>query len=125
MIAQVRKHTDALISVLRTGGLIVGDADHPGTEVIVYETTHQFTGSLANPSEDADLGWDIVCIGRTRYQAGAVFDKVNTVLEGVWLTVEGRSVRPRFDLGVGARPDPEDPNVFIANARYRAFSFPT
>lgn len=144
-LASLRTHTDAIIARLVASGLVVGDAEdpEPGTYawqgavgestfigyVIVYPLIGgTFDGSLGEPDDDADLLWQLTCVGFSRKQCEKVADDALASLIGYPLAVTGRSVsRLHADLaGGGARRDDTAAGqpVFIATPRIRAKSYP-
>lgn len=138
-LADPRLHDDALVNLLASVGLVVGDAADPtvpfgwqGTPgqstfvpyVIVYPLDQDYDGSLGCPDTDSDLSWQATCVGATRDQCDWVRAKVADTLIGASLTVAGRSVpRIRPLGGVGTRRDDSiQPPVFIATPRFGAVS---
>lgn len=143
-LASLRSHTDAIVASLSAAGLVVGDADDPEDAhgwqgpiglsqfiryVIVYPMIGgTFDGSLGEPDDDADLLWQLTCVGHTRKACEATVDEALAVLVGQPLVVPGRSVsRVWSDLAGGAaRRDDKavGPPLFIATPRIRALSYP-
>lgn len=138
-LADPRTHHDAIIAAIDAAGVVVGDGTYPTDDygwqggpgvsafigyAIVYPLSQEFDGSLGCPDTDADIAWQVTCVGATRRQADAVAHAVNTALVGNTLTVAGRSV-PRMirDGGSGARRDDSvQPAQFIATPRYSLMS---
>lgn len=143
-LASLRTHTDAIIARLTAQGLVVGDGDDPSVAhawqggvgqssfigyVIVYPLLGgTFDGSLGEPDDDADLLWQLTCVGFSRKQCEKIVDDALAALIGHPLAVTGRSVSRLFaDLaGGGARRDDTaaGPPLFIATPRVRAMSYP-
>lgn len=138
MTASLRTHTAAVIAALEAGSVVVGDSTDPedphgaqGADwipyVILYTLGATTSGGYVAPHEDALLTWQATCVGRDRHQAEWMVDRCNTLLEGLILTVAGRSVDP-IDLDLvaaGARRDDDvKPPVFFATPRYWTTSRP-
>lgn len=142
-LASLRTHTDAIIATLTAAGLVVGDGDTPtghGWQGAVGQSTFvpyvvvypliggTFDGTLGDPDGDADLLWQLTCVGHTRKAAEVTADTALTALVGQSLAVAGRSIsRIWADLaGGGARRDDTaaGPPLFIATPRIRALSYP-
>lgn len=138
-LANLRLHGDAVVAKLTAAGLVVGDGTAP-TEayglrpdksfipwVVVYPVPGTFDGTLEDPWDDADLVYQVTCVGDTRASAVGVEDKVNAALlpPGA-LTVTGRVVQQvRLDIGGGVRrDDTAKPPVFISTPRFRVVSTP-
>ena len=138
-LADPTTHTSALVALLQSAGVVVGDANYPtvkhgwqGTPgrstfvgfAVVYDLDETFDGSLGCPDSDADLRWQVTCIGSTRAECSTVRHAVNVALVGQPLTVAGRSVlRIRADGGAGViRDDSVAPSLYIATPRYAAWS---
>lgn len=95
-----------------TGGTFGGDND---------------TGTLADPSDDASLIWQVTCVGATRPQCESLVDNTNTLLVEQPLVVPNRFIMRLWSdmAGGGVRIDNEiQPPVFIATPRYRVESTP-
>lgn len=143
-LASTRTHTDAVIAKLAAAGLTVGDGQDPtaahgwqaavGTSVFVpYVIVYPipggtFDGTLADHSDDADLVWQLTCVGATRAQAEYVVDAALAALVAQPLAVAGRSIgKVSADApGGGVRRDDTAAGVplFIATPRVRAMSYP-
>ena len=138
-LADSTTHTTALVALLATAGVVVGDATAPtvryawqGTPgrsrfipyAVVYLLDQAFDGSLGCPDSDSDLSWQVTCIGETRATCDTVRHAVNTALIGASLTVAGRSVaRIRAEGGAAIRRDDSlAPALFIATPRFAAWS---
>ena len=101
---------------------------------IVYPLTggtmgaDQDQGTLANPSDDASLIWQVTCVGATRPQCEAVVHDTNELLveQMSSFTIPGRFVmRVWCDMTGGVRRDDELQHpVFIPTPRYRLDSTP-
>lgn len=149
-LASLRTHTDAVVLALRTAELTVFDAAPPALDevgggadwgwqgprpgagrfkpyVIVYPLSGgTFDGTLGCPDDDAELVWQVTCVGADRRQCEWTADKVNGALVGQRLDVAGRYVsRLEQEMTGGARRDDTvQPPVFIAVPRFRASSAP-
>jgi hypothetical protein len=124
-----RIHTDAVIVKLQAAGLTVGDAQAPSNSGPPYCIVYPLPGgdsfgTLQNPNEDADLPFQVTCVGVSRKQAEWVADQTLTLLGG--LSVAGRAiVLVTLDSFGGARPDHDvSPPVYSSTPRYRVKSTP-
>lgn len=124
----VRTHTDGVIARLEALGLTVGDAVAPDASppyVVVYPIAGGGTsGTLAAPDDDAELIFQVTCVGVSREQAEWLADKALSLLTSV--TVTGRSV-PRVSLdsfGGVVRDDTATPTLWTAFPRFRLYSTP-
>lgn len=127
-VASLRKHTDAVIRRLEVEGLAVGDADAKGLAapyVVVYPIPGRVFGTLENPHEDADLVYQVTCVGSTREQAEWLIDEVMVLLQGV--NVAGRSISYIDIDGIPAvEPDRDvSPPVFYGTPRFTLRSTPS
>lgn len=140
-IANLRLHGDAIIAKLTAAGVVVGDAEPPTVPygwrddatqpyfipyAIVYPMPGTFDGTLAEPNDDADLVYQVTCVGESRASCSLIEDKVNTALLPGALTITGRSVvQVRVELGGGIRRDDTvQPPVFISTPRFRLSTTP-
>lgn len=127
-VASLRVHTDAIIAALETAGLTVGDADAAGLSapyVVVYSIPGgRVSGTLANPHEDAEIVYQVTCVGSTREQAEWLADKSMTLLDG--LSVAGRSIAfVDADGFPGTRRDTDvTPPVFVSTPRFTVTTTP-
>lgn len=138
-LAEPRTHTDAVIGLLEDAGLLVGDAEAPDGPhgwadapdsaaftpyVIVYPLLRTLDGSLGCPYDDADLAWQVTCVGESRAQAEWLEHTVDESLIGSHPTVDDRAVvQVRHDGGAGPRrDDTRQPPTFISTPQYRATS---
>lgn len=108
-VASIRTHTDGVIASLVAAGLAVGDADAKGLSppyAVVYSIPGgEMSGNLDDPYEDAELVYQVTCVGSTREQAEWVADKALTTLVAGF-SVTGRSIAlVRPDGGPGTRPE--------------------
>lgn len=132
MIALVRNHTDAIIAKLlaEVAGteVTIGDGDAEGLKppyMVVYSIQGgEMSGSLERPFEDADLVYQVTCVGETREQAEWVADRAMSLLEGFVVTDRNIAlVSP--EGGPGTRVDRDvDPPVFISTPRFTVKSTP-
>jgi hypothetical protein len=128
-VASVRTHTDAVVVALEAAGLSVGDGSGDGLSVpycVVYNISGgRMSGNLDDPFEDADLVYQVTCVGQTREQAEWVADKATvTLVNG--LSVTGRSiVLVTPEGGPGTRPDRDvTPPVYFTTPRFTIKSTP-
>lgn len=127
--ASQRKHTDGVIAALEAAGLTVGDGEAPSGSP-PYVNVHAIPGgrafgSLEEPHEDAELVYQVTCVGTTREQAEWLADKSMVLLDGV--TVDGRSIAfVELDSLPGSRRDTSvTPEVWQATPRFRLKSTPS
>lgn len=131
-IVDPRVVTDAIRTKLTGLGLSVGDAQAPSGSppyVVPYAIAGGGTsGTLGAPDDDAELVYQVTCVGTTREQAEWLENKVLTGLLGQGtITVTGRST-PRVDSdGFGGifRDDTKSPPLFSAAPRFRVYSTPS
>lgn len=127
MIPFIREHTDAVITTLEAAGLTVGDGDASGLTApyaVVYTIDPNYYGTLDNPYENADIVYQVTCVGKTREQAEWVQDKAMVLLDG--FEVDGRHIaHVRPDGGPGVRPDRDvTPPVFFSTPRFTVKTTP-
>lgn len=82
-----RELTDDVIAILTAGGLTVGDAQAPANVpagagyVVVYPLAGgTVNGPLANPSDDADVPYQLNSLGTSRRQAEGIADRARTLM---------------------------------------------
>jgi hypothetical protein len=132
-VLEKRHHTAAVIAKLAAAGLDVGDGVAPGGDtppekyVVVYPLPGgSREGTLAGPWDDAELVYQLTCVGITRLQAEWVRDKAEAaMLTG--LTVTGRNialVRPDEGDSGTYRDDTQTPPLYYATPRYRIYTTP-
>lgn len=126
----IREHTAAVIAALQGFGLSVGDAQAPAGVSEKYAVVFPIAGgdsygTLAARNDDAELIYQVTCVGETREQAEWVADKAMGLLAG--FAVSGRSV-PVVALesmpGI-QRDDAKSPPLYYATPRFRVFSTPS
>lgn len=128
IFASQREHTDGVIAALEAANLTVGDGEAPSGSppyAVVYPIPGgRAFGSLSEPHEDAELVYQVTCVGLTREQAEWVADKSMALLDGV--TVEDRVIAfVELDSMGGARRDTTvTPAVWQATPRFRLKSTP-
>lgn len=140
-LANPATHTDALVALLRTAGLVVGDAAPPGEKFgaqasrggtfidycIVYPLNQTHDGPIGCPDDYSEFSWQVTCVGETRSACETVRFTVDQALIGHTLTVTGRSVLRIRSSDGGARQvridqtNPARP-VLISTPHYAAFS---
>lgn len=137
-IANLRLHGDAILAALTAAGLTVGDAEPPSAPfgwrpdgsflpyIIAYPLPGLFDGTLAEHADDADVVYQLTCVGETRAAAVLLEDRANAILLPGTLSVAGRSVtHVRLDAAGGTRRDDTvQPPVFISTPRYRISTTP-
>jgi hypothetical protein len=127
-VVSLRRHTDAVIALLESAGLTVGDAEAQGLTppyVTVYSIPGgRVFGTLANPHEDAEIVYQTTCVGTTREQAEWLVDKSTALLNG--FSVAGREITfVDMDGFPGVRRDDDaSPPVFVATPRFTVTSTP-
>lgn len=136
-VVQVLPHDLAVIDAVETTGKPVGFAQAPAGALAAvqagtgpdYYVVHPISGtrdgSLSDPFADADLVYQITCVGRLAAGVRYLVGQLETALAGV--SISGRSVLQIVPEDDGAvRPDFDvDPPVFIATPRYRLSTTPT
>lgn len=132
-------HVAAIIDVLETAGLTVGDHVRPyaipqspsesawAPYVVVYLQPGGFvSGSVANPDEDYDARIALVSVGRLASEAQDTGDSAHLAITAGF-SVTGRSVqrvRPLEPNGIINRDDDVSPPLFSHTRRYGFHSFP-
>lgn len=124
----LRKHTDGVIAKLETLTFPIGDAVAPASVpcAVVYDIPGgRSYGTLENPNEDADLVYQVTCVGETREQASWVADKVIDALLPGFTVADRHIARVTIDSFPSVRRDESaSPHVFIATPRFRVISTP-
>lgn len=145
-LASLRLHSNAmkaaLVAAFGATTTTVGDGEVPKSfgwsgvpgqsifvpYVVLYPLGAHFDGPIGdNADDDADLRYQVTCVGETREQAEGVTDVVIAALVGQTLTVAGRSVSriTLDDAAGGVRPDVSvDPIVFMSTPRFSLYSTP-
>lgn len=130
-------HDLAVITALETIGKPVGFAEAPAGALdgvrlrtgpdyyIAWPLNTVRDGSLADPYMDADLVYQITCVGRLAAGVRWLVDQIEPAL--LTVTVTGRAVTQVIPEDGGAvRQDFDvDPAVFIATPRVRISTVPT
>lgn len=132
----LRKHTDAVIAALEGAALVVGDHEAPegaGRQpdetfdkyVVVYKIPGgKRSGNLDDPDGDAELIYQVTCVGSSRNEAEWLADKVDVTLRA-GISVAGRDVTVRPDGTHGLpRDDNVTPPIFSATPRFRVKTTP-
>lgn len=133
---------DALLSMTRATGVLVGDGDQPAgsgwvgvpgqSDFVPYAVMHPLSGgfaqgSLADPHADPEWPVQFSCYGASRSQSMWVADVLRPVVLG-WRPTSIPGVRIRFvalDMEGGSRRiDTVQPPVWQAVPRYRLFVTP-
>ena len=128
IFASQRKHTEGVIAALEAANLNVGDGEAPNGSLphwVVYPIPGgRAFGSLAEPHEDAELVYQVNCVGTTREQAEWAADKAMVLLDGV--TVDDRTIAfVDVDSLPGTRRDTSvTPAVWMSTPRFRLTSTP-
>lgn len=125
-----RLHTDGVIAALEAvDELNVGDAtgkDLPLPYAVVYAIPGgDSSGTLERPDEDAELVYQVTCVGKSRRQAEWAVDKaMSALLDG--FAVEGREItRVWVDSFGGIRRDDDaTPPLFSGMPRFRVKTTP-
>lgn len=127
-LPSLRLHTDALIAALQGLGLTVGDAEAPNVSA-PYVTVYPIAGGSRNgtieaPDDDAELVYQVTCVGQKREQAEWLADKVLTLLGKDTISVTGRKIS-RVSLQLHptiTRSDDTAPPLFYATPRLRVWT---
>jgi hypothetical protein len=125
----LRDHTAGVIARLQALGLTVGDGEAPAGVDPPYVVAYPITGGasygvLGAPDDDAELVYQVTCVGTTRLQAQWLEDKAMGLLAG--FTVTGRSIA-RVDVenyGGLFRDDSKSPPVYSSVPRFRLYTTP-
>jgi hypothetical protein len=127
-VASLVTHTAAVIAALQAAGVAVGDGSGKGLSppfAVVYPIPGGGTsGTLGKRNEDAELVYQVTCVGRVRPEAEWIVDKVMALLNG--FNVAGRSILlVSLDSHGGIRRDDDvTPPLFYATPRFRVLSVP-
>jgi hypothetical protein len=109
---------------------MVGDAEKPQGAVTKYCVVYPIpggsvSGSLGDPEGDAELVYQVTCVGRTREQAEWVVNKAMGLTAG-FNVVDRHIARVFLDTPSGVtRDDQADPPLFYATPRFKVLSFTT
>jgi hypothetical protein len=114
----VRTATDAIIDVLETGGLTVGDKKGDGLSppfvvVAPQTTTNEGTWGTDGAWEEIDKNFQVTCVGRSREQAEWLADRCDVLLFASSLVV-----RPIMRTGVHRDDTTGGPANFEEFVRY-------
>lgn len=141
-VASLREHTNAVLATLQATNVLVGDAvkpsgagwtnNNPAGVFTPYMVLHRllgtFDGPIAAPDVDAELEYQVTCVGATRDQAEWVADKAITALVGQTVAAASRSLLQRIyltDAGMSRRDDTVQPPVFYATPRFLIYTTPS
>lgn len=130
-------HDLAVIAALETTGKPVGFAAAPpgaldavqkrtGPDYLILYPLNTFRdGSLGDPWKDADLVYQVTCVGRLAAGVRWLVDQIEPALLGT--TVAGRAITQVVpeDGGQVSLDVDVTPPVYIATPRYRLSSTPT
>lgn len=140
-VASLRTHTDAILTKLVATTIAVGDGIKPANAgwlgmpgedlfepyMVLYPLTPEFDGSLAD-DDDADIEYQVTCVGETREQAEWVADAAIAALVRQTVTIAGRAMRAPIRLVAGSagarRDDDVLPSVFYATPRFSLYTTP-
>lgn len=125
----IREHTDGVIAALQGFGVTTGDAQAPTGASEKYAVVYAIPGgnaygTLGARHDDAELIYQVTCVGKDRKQAEWVADKAMGLLAG--FAVTGRSV-PVVELESAPgiqRDDTKSPPLFYSTPRFRLFTTP-
>jgi hypothetical protein len=132
----LRDHTDAVIARLEELDLLVGDAKKPegagdqdDGSFVKYAVVYPIaggtsSGTLGDLHGDAELIYQVTCVGKSREQAQWVADAALGLLDG--LSVPERHIPfIALDIPPGIeRDDKQTPPLFIAAPRFRIITTP-
>jgi len=130
-------HAAALVDVLETTGVPVGDGETPwngpqkryvAPSIVLHMVPGgTVDGTLGCPDEIVDGRFKVKAIGRSAGEARNVADKAAVALSA-GLTVTGRRIRRLRPLDAWSgieRDDDVTPPLFYATRTYGLYSFPT
>lgn len=128
-------HDLAVIAALETTGKPVGFAEAPAGALeavqdrsgpdymVLYPLNSVRDGSLGAPYSDAELAYQVTCVGRLASGVRYLVGLLEPALAGI--AVAGRSVTVIPEDDGAVRPDTDvTPHVFIATPRFRLASTP-
>jgi len=102
-VISTEDHTDAILTLLRTTTLSIGDAVMPRNAdkdetdppfAVLYPIVGgEFDGPLSDTQADVYLIYQVTAVGETRQQAQVVIDIIRTIMQRENLTITGRVVR--------------------------------
>lgn len=139
---QTRLVTDAILEMLNTTPVLIGDGAPPhgggwvNTRFTPYANLHHIAGGITDgpvtgPDDDAELIYQITAVGSTREQCEWVADVTRTAMLAAveTITILGREV---LNIGVdmlgGSRRDdslgPAEPAVWMGVDRFRVVTTP-
>lgn len=137
-----RAVTEAILGVLGTASLRVGDSEKPANSgwagaagestfrgyVVVHPVGgFDIGGTLDEPSDDVWPLMQVTSYGATRAQCEEIADDARAAMLSGSFVVAGRSLgRWRIDLvGVVTRTDDVQPPIYMAPDRYTVFTTPS
>lgn len=104
-VAAAQPHTDAVVTLLETAGVLVGRGEKPGgggwqgepgqsqfvAYAVLYPSPGHTDGDLCDPNEYLDYSVQVTTVAATCDGANTLMDIVKTTLVGVRPAVAGRS----------------------------------
>ena len=138
-LASFNAHTTAFLALLPA---FVGDGEKPAGKGwqgvpgsssfegygICYPISSSFDGSIAEGQDDAELTWQVTCVGATRAQAEAVTDLVVDAAVGAQLTVTGRATThvelQSGSAGCSRQENEQQPPLWMSTPRFTVTSTP-
>jgi hypothetical protein len=130
-VVDPRIATDGIRAKLATFGLTVGDGQAPTGPppyVVVYPVAGgRTTGTLGDLDGDAELVFQVTCVGMSREQAQWLENKTLGLLGVGTVTITGRIVNRVSLEGFGGifRDDTKSQPLFMAVPRFRVLSTPS
>lgn len=138
-IPSLRLHIDAVLALLESSGVYVGDAQAPdgygwaGTpgqstftpHMIAYPLSGSLDGTLGAPNEDGSIVVQVTCVGETREQCTWVVDQAVAALVGADLGHRSTQLITLEDFSGVVRDDTVQPPVFMAAPRFRVWTTPS
>lgn len=140
-VASLRTHTDAVLAKLVATTVLVGDGFKPQAGgffdkageslfrpyMILYPLSGQFDGTIAAGSDDAEIDYQVTCVGETRVQAEWCADQAIAALVEQSVVIVGRSIMriELVDTGTARRDDSVLPSVFFATPRFSLYTTPS
>ena len=102
-VVSTEDHTDAILTLLRTTTITIGDAVMPRSidkdeTFAPFATLYpiaggEFDGPISDTQADVMLLYQITAVGETRQQTQVIIDIIRAVMQRENLTITGRVVR--------------------------------